>query len=315
MSNLIIKLATFLAGLYFVLEFVLPDPFMGVSLNAYSQMILQLITGTAIISLGLGLISVLSIHGGKLVRLSSGWVYSLTLVISLFSMVFLQSVDWYRSAKNSTRVENLNNLADFAVQIRADLDSGKSVKIGQRNQLLLQAAIKLGDDFQPSQTLVGEFNTVAQEDKERQIEINRQLEGELRAAIPVLQQRLEPEYKNSAWRSAFSLLYDGLFIPLGAAMFGLLGFYIAAAAYRAFRVRSIESSLMMLAAVLVILGQTPFGALIWSGFTDIRSWLLEVPSKGAFRAIRIGAAVASLVLAFRIWCSIEGRSISGASRE
>ncbi len=315
MSSLLIKLLTFFVGLYFVLEFVLPDPFLGISLGSYSQLILQVITGTGVISLGLGLISVLGIHGGRVVRASRGWSYSAALLVSLFAMVFLQSVDWYRSAVNADRVEKLANLAEFAGVVRSEFDSGAATNIGERNQALVGALASVASDFRPSANLAAAFGKIDPSDIEAQRQMNQALEAELRSSIPELQQRLEAEYRDSNWKRAFSLFYDGLFIPLGAAMFGLLGFYIAAAAYRAFRVRSVESSLMMLAAVLVILGQTPFGTLLWDGFSGVRSWLLEVPSKGAFRAIRIGAAVASLVLAFRIWCSIESRSISGGSRE
>jgi hypothetical protein len=100
-------------------------------------------------------------------------------------------------------------------------------------------------------------------------------------------------------------------------MFALLGFYMAAAAYRAFRIRSYESALMMAAAVIVMLGQIPFGIWIWEGFTDIRLWLLSTPSTGAFRAVKFGAAIAGLIMAFRMWLSIETHSFgeqSGANK-
>ena len=309
MSSQIIKLATFLVGLFFFLEFVFPDPFFGVSLPSYSQFVLQGITGIAVISLGLGLISVTTIHGGKVLRASTGWIYSAALLLSLFAMVFLQSVDWYLSAQNAKRVDALNNLADFAVRIRTDASRPGSLGVAERNQFLFGAAMKLGGDFENAAVWEERYKATPK-DEASQTELNSQLEQELRDSIPLLQKRLDTPYKASAWRRAFNLMFEGLFVPLGAAMFGLLGFYIAAAAYKAFRVRSVESSLMMIAAMLVILGQTPFGALLWDGFGDVRLWLLEVPSKGAFRAIRIGAGVAALVLAFRIWCSIEGKGVS-----
>ena len=91
-------------------------------------------------------------------------------------------------------------------------------------------------------------------------------------------------------------------------MFSLLGFYIAAAAYRAFRISSFEALLMMSAAVIVMLGQIPFGALISEYFPELRLWLLKFPSAGAFRAIKIGALIAGLGMAFRMWFSIESSS-------
>jgi len=102
--------------------------------------------------------------------------------------------------------------------------------------------------------------------------------------------------------------YHGFFVALGSAMFSLLGFYIAAAAYRAFRVSSVEALLMMGAAVIVMLGQIPFGVFISEDLPELRLWLLQIPSSGAFRAIKIGALIAGLGMAFRMWFSIESQS-------
>jgi hypothetical protein len=112
-------------------------------------------------------------------------------------------------------------------------------------------------------------------------------------------------YDNSTTKHLWDLLFEGLFVSLGSAMFSLLGVYIAAAAYRAFRVRTFESSLMMGAAVLVMLGQIPFGVWIYDGMPDIRQWLLEYPNSASFRAIKIGAAIAGLVMSLRMWLSLE----------
>jgi hypothetical protein len=122
---------------------------------------------------------------------------------------------------------------------------------------------------------------------------------------------LSLQFEQSTVRRLYNLLYNGLFVALGSAMFALLGFYIAAAAYRAFRVKTFESSLMMTAALLVMLGQIPFGLWIWDGFPELRQWLLEVPSSGAFRAIKFGAAIAGLAMAFRMLFSLEAKSFSG----
>ena len=103
---------------------------------------------------------------------------------------------------------------------------------------------------------------------------------------------------------AAKLINDGLFVPLGSSMFALLAFYIASASYRAFRIKNWESGLLMVAAFLVVLGQTSLGAWISSDLTSIRNWLLTVPSTATFRGIAIGASIASLVLSIRIWLSL-----------
>jgi hypothetical protein len=140
---------------------------------------------------------------------------------------------------------------------------------------------------------------------------------------------VEQERKLTGSSQLYTVLYDGLFTNLGSAMFSLLGVYIATAAFRAFRVRTVESALMMGAALLVMLGQMSVGASLskylpnlpeWlTGGTHqltlagIRQWLLDFPSNAAFRAIKIGAGVAGLMLSIRMWLSIESRSFSGSA--
>ncbi len=60
---------------------------------------------------------------------------------------------------------------------------------------------------------------------------------------------------------AYNSLFDGLLVNLDSAMFALLAFYIASAAYRAFRVRTVEAGLLMVSALLVMLGLVNFG--VW----------------------------------------------------
>src|SRR2546423_1450512 len=62
--------------------------------------------------------------------------------------------------------------------------------------------------------------------------------------------------------NTYSLLFRGLWQNLDAAMFSLLAFYIAAAAYRAFRVRSGEALVLMITAVILMLGQVPVGMVL-----------------------------------------------------
>ncbi len=117
----------------------------------------------------------------------------------------------------------------------------------------------------------------------------------------------------------YQVLFNGLYQPLIAATFSLLAFYIASAAYRAFRIRSAEAGLMMIAAFIVMLGQVPIGMWLthwiprtgahqWLSFFRIETfslWIMQYWNAPAQRAITFGIAVGALAMSLRIWLSLE----------
>jgi hypothetical protein len=114
----------------------------------------------------------------------------------------------------------------------------------------------------------------------------------------------------------YEVLFNGLFAPLQAATFSLLAFYIASAAYRAFRIRSAEAALMMGAAFIVMLGQVPVGmwltsAIPASGPTaffrleKLGEWVMNWLNTPAQRGITFGIAVGALAMSLRVWLSLE----------
>jgi hypothetical protein len=121
--------------------------------------------------------------------------------------------------------------------------------------------------------------------------------------------------KNPTVTSFFQdFLFTGLYNNLGSAMFSLLAFYIAGAAYRSFRVQSVEAGLMMLAALVVMIGQIPLGFYVWHQFPTVRNWLMTQVSTPGIRAIIFGILVAFLVTAVRMWLSLERGSSKAGGR-
>jgi hypothetical protein len=117
-------------------------------------------------------------------------------------------------------------------------------------------------------------------------------------------------------KGVYEVLFNGLFTPLQAATFSLLAFYIASAAYRAFRIRTAEAALMMAAAFIVMLGQVPFGrwltnalpatgALSFFRMEELGEWVMAWLNTPAQRAINFGIAVGALAMSLRIWLSLE----------
>jgi len=103
----------------------------------------------------------------------------------------------------------------------------------------------------------------------------------------------------------FDRIYNRMYVPLQATMFSLLAFYIASAAFRAFRVRTVDAALLAVAAVIVMLGRVPLGEKIWPGLPDITDWIMNVPQLAAKRAILIGAALGAISTGLKILLGIE----------
>lgn len=97
----------------------------------------------------------------------------------------------------------------------------------------------------------------------------------------------------------WEFLYYNVLVSINATLFSLLAFFIASAAYRAFKARSLEASILLVAGLLVILGQAPISSLIWPGFGDIRDWIMAFPNTAGQRGIIIGAALGILVFSVR----------------
>ncbi|MBX7143509.1 MAG: hypothetical protein K1X79_03585 [Oligoflexia bacterium] len=340
----LIKLVTFLGGIYYFLEFVLPASIAGVKIDQYHEQISNGFVAVGAAAIGLGLINLLMVHGSRIIFRRRGWFESCALLLGLTAMAYATAGEWAGSVDSSAQAGRLMMLREFSDRIMADAAANKAdvLPVSKRNQFLYDAATK---EIPELRALVTRLSNMAGEDVETaraqrlsprvlaatdalvsgledlprgeaavgDVGKNSEISQRLADASVLSREGETLLFEQTRTKRFYEFLYQSFFISLGAAMFSLLGFYIAAAAYRAFRIRSSESALMLCAALLVMLGQIPFGLWIWDGFPEVRVWLLSIPSSGAFRAIKIGALVAGLVMAFRMWLSIESESFAERS--
>ena len=112
----------------------------------------------------------------------------------------------------------------------------------------------------------------------------------------------------------FLYLFRNFQIPLGATMFSLLAFFVASAAFRAFRARNPEATLLLIAAVLVMIGRVPIGYWLWHGFPSLVEWIMNVPNTAAKRGILFGIDLGMISMGLRVLLGIE-RSYMGGGKE
>jgi len=98
--------------------------------------------------------------------------------------------------------------------------------------------------------------------------------------------------------------FDNIMIPIQATMFSLLAFYIASAAYRAFRARSLLSSILLVAALIIMIRFVPMGP-ISDMVSWLSGWILKVPNMAAKRAIFVGVGLGMVATAVKILLGVE----------
>jgi len=133
--------------------------------------------------------------------------------------------------------------------------------------------------------------------------------------------------------NAYSFLFRGLWQNMDAAIFSLLAFYIASAAYRAFRIRSGEALVLMITAMVLMLGQVPVGMALthwipehgrfpffgtsYSLFRieNFSRWVLMRVNNPVQRAIDFGIGLGALAMGVRIWLSLERGTYFGQAND
>jgi hypothetical protein len=99
--------------------------------------------------------------------------------------------------------------------------------------------------------------------------------------------------------------FQYIVIPCQATLFSMLAFYIASAAYRAFRVRTVLASLLLVTAFVVMLRIIPLPEPLSTWNSELVKWILAVPNMAAKRAIIIGVGLGAISYSMKIILGIE----------
>jgi hypothetical protein len=119
----------------------------------------------------------------------------------------------------------------------------------------------------------------------------------------------------------FNWIFNYVFVPLDATTFSLLAFFIASAAFRAFRARSAEATALLIAGCIVMLGRVPLGDLIpvwphagavepWH-ISELSQWIMRFPNAAGQTGILIGILLSIIGISLRVIFGIERTYMGG----
>jgi hypothetical protein len=133
---------------------------------------------------------------------------------------------------------------------------------------------------------------------------------------------------DTAKLTTYGWLYKSLQSPLQSTMFSILAFYVASAAFRAFRAKTREATVLLVAALIVMFGRAPMGEWVWQqvvptfsvfGVTlpptigQLTGWIMKVPNMAAQGGISLGICLGSIAMSLKIIFGIE-RAYMGGSK-
>ncbi|MCD6579047.1 hypothetical protein J7L48_06190 [bacterium] len=132
-------------------------------------------------------------------------------------------------------------------------------------------------------------------------------------------------------RSVYSWVFSNMQVPMQATMFSMLAFYIASAAYRSFRARNAEATLLLITAAIVMIGRVPLGENVyqlmngvnshfisgfhWAKLFDFQGWtqvILDIPNTATKRAILFGVSMGMVATSLKIIFGIEKSWLGGS---
>jgi hypothetical protein len=147
------------------------------------------------------------------------------------------------------------------------------------------------------------------------------LSGEVQSLVGVVaggehtfatfQEYSTPDKPIPNYSTGFDWVYNYIFYPASATMFSILAFFIASAAYRTFRARTIEAAFLLIAAVVVMFGRVPIAAAVHETIPDVADWIMSNPNMAVKRAILIGISLGTVATSLRIIFGIERAYLGG----
>ncbi|MDA3871055.1 MAG: hypothetical protein PF551_01720 [Candidatus Marinimicrobia bacterium] len=244
----------------------------------------------------LGAMNLLKLQSSKLIHRKSGWQYSLAAILGFFLTL---TFGFILKGGHFLVLQDVGNNPTAVVN---ELSQELQIDNGVAN--IFYAIPETGDGIK----IKKQYYT-----QNKAIEFKNRLE----TAGAVV------EVKEVVWgghlqenNTYFAWIFKNVFTPLSATMFALLAFFVASASYRAFRVRNLEATILLVAGIIIMIGRVPLGVFItnWIPKTSIFSflrleilqeWIYQYPNAAGARAIMIGIGLGIVGTSLRVILGIE----------
>lgn len=105
--------------------------------------------------------------------------------------------------------------------------------------------------------------------------------------------------------SVSNWIYRYIYEPLALTLFSLLAFLMISAAIRALRIGTVESSLLVAGALIVLVGQIALAP--FDSVTGLTQWFQDYPVLGAIRGILIGTALGAIATSLRYLLGVDNQ--------
>jgi len=110
---------------------------------------------------------------------------------------------------------------------------------------------------------------------------------------------LFPQSAANAW------VFDHVYLPIQASLGALLAFVALQAAYRAFRLRTVDAAILLVSSLIMLFLQIPATAALWPRLGSVRDWMLAVPVAAGVRGLLLGIALGTMATALRILLAVD----------
>lgn len=272
----VVALITFFGGAYFLLEFLLPAQIgpFDNPLSPYQPLATNLVIVLGTMAFLLGPINLVRGNLGTIWHRRKGWIGSL---------VFLGGL-----------------------VIGIVLTAAKDVALARQ-------AERPGPDL--AQTAPPPTTPPPQTELEEPIDVvtTQEAEAEQEPGLGTVTADEPPPSRSLAER-LYQVMLSGLILAFGGSSMALLTFYLVSAAFRAFRMQTLDAGVMMITALIVLVGLAPLGDMLFAVLPSQAQpntwavWVLRVPNTAVQRTIAIGLCAGAFAVGVRHWLSVGTRS-------